>query len=289
MQLSVLFEGQVAYPNKANEQRVLRAGVEQAILADRLGFDRFYVVEHHSLEGYAHSSAPEVLLSYIAAKTEHIRIAHGIVCLPFKMNHPVRVAERTAMLDILSGGRLDVGVGRSSSAREQQVFGITDEETYPQLEAGLRAIVRMWTEDELDFSPENDLLEMPVRTIRPQPMQEPHPPLAMACTKDDTFLLAGRLGSQRCPTRQTGRIRCAASVRSTTKLGRCVNRLTWPGNSLPIDSAPACSPRCSRIESRPGATDCAAFATSSNRLAAGRPPDHCPIRTRGPTTSWSQR
>jgi alkanesulfonate monooxygenase SsuD/methylene tetrahydromethanopterin reductase-like flavin-dependent oxidoreductase (luciferase family) len=194
MEFAVLFEGQVAYPSRANEQRVLRSGVDHAILADQLGFDRFYVVEHHSLEGYAHSSAPEVLLSYIAAKTERIRIAHGIVCLPFKVNHPVRVAERAAMLDILSGGRLDVGVGRSSSAHEQQVFGITDEETYPQMEAGLRAIVRMWTEDRVEFAQAEDLLEMPLRTIRPQPVQDPHPPLAMACTKDETFLLAGRLG-----------------------------------------------------------------------------------------------
>jgi hypothetical protein len=182
MEFAVLFAGQVAYPSRANEQRVLRTGVDHAILADRLGFDRFYVVEPHSLEGYAHSSAPEMLLSYIAAKTERIRIAHGIVCLPFKMNHPVRVAERAAMLDILSGGRLDVGVGRSSSAHEQQAFGITDEETYPQMEAGLRAIVRMWTEEAVEFSQADDLIEMPLRTIRPQPVQHPHPPLAMART-----------------------------------------------------------------------------------------------------------
>ncbi|MFD9552371.1 LLM class flavin-dependent oxidoreductase [Nocardia salmonicida] len=192
MDFGILFEGQVAGRSPAAEREVLRSAVDQAVLADQLGFDRFYCVEHHALEGYSHSSAPEVLLSYVAAKTSRIRIAHGVIPLPFKINHPVRVAERTAMLDIMSNGRLDVGFGRSSSAREQQTFGVTDEESRLDLIDGMHAIVKMWTEDEMEYH--SDRLEIPLRTIRPRPLQDPHPPLFMACTRDDTFEIAGRMG-----------------------------------------------------------------------------------------------
>ena len=192
MDFAILFEGQIANPSRAKEQATLRAVVEQATLADELGFDRFYCVEHHTLEGYAHSSAPEILLSYIAARTKRMRIAHGVIPLPFKINHPVRVAERTATLDIMSGGRLDVGVGRSSSVREQETFGVTEQESRIELVDGLRAIVKMWTEDEMEY--QSDHLQIPLRTVRPRPLQDPHPPLLMACTRDDTFALAGKHG-----------------------------------------------------------------------------------------------
>jgi alkanesulfonate monooxygenase SsuD/methylene tetrahydromethanopterin reductase-like flavin-dependent oxidoreductase (luciferase family) len=192
MEFSLIFEGQVAHPSAAEEREVLRGGIEQAILADQLGFDRWYTVEHHALDGYAHSSAPEVFLSYVAAKTERIRIAHGVCCLPFAMNHPVRVAERTATLDILSGGRLDVGVGRSSSLREQETFGITADETRVQLVEGLRALVKMWTEEEMEYH--SEILDIPRRTIWPRPFQDPHPPLSLACSRDESYRLAGRLG-----------------------------------------------------------------------------------------------
>ncbi len=129
MEFSIIYEAQVAYPTRENEQQVIREGVEEAQLADELGFDRFWAVEHHSLEWYAHMSAPEVFLSYVAAKTSRIRLGHGVVCLPFAMNHPIRVAERVAMLDILSGGRVDFGGGRGASQQEVGAFGIDQSES----------------------------------------------------------------------------------------------------------------------------------------------------------------
>lgn len=192
MDFGILFEGQVNGRSKAAEQEVLRSVVDQAVLADELRFDRFYAVEHHTLEGYSHSSAPEIALSFIAAKTNRIRIAHGVVPLPFKINHPIRVAERTATLDILSGGRLDVGFGRASSVREQETFGVSDQESRDNLAEGIPAIVKMWTEDEAEWH--SPTLEIPRRTVRPRPMQEPHPPLSMACSRDDSFAMAGKMG-----------------------------------------------------------------------------------------------
>src|SRR4029453_12715598 len=103
MDFAILFEGQVAGRSRRAEQQVLRGVAEQAVLADELGFDRFYCVEHHALEGNAHSRPPEVVLTYIAPRTKRIRVAHGVIPMPFKINRPVRVAERTAMLDLLSG------------------------------------------------------------------------------------------------------------------------------------------------------------------------------------------
>src|SRR5262249_47319843 len=138
------------------------------------------------------SSAPEVILSFAAAKTERIRVAHGVVTLPFKMNHPIKVAERTAMLDVLSDGRLDVGIGRSSSTFEQAAFGVGDADTGPQVLETIRATGKMWTNDDIEWT--SAPLQSPRRRIRPQPVQDPHPPLAMACTKDDTFALAAKHG-----------------------------------------------------------------------------------------------
>ena len=104
MQFSMIFEAQMADPSAANERQVIRDCVEQAVLAEEMGFDRVWSVEHHSLKWYAHMSAPEIFLTWIAAKTSRIRIGHGVVCMPFNYNHPIRVGERAAMLDILSGG-----------------------------------------------------------------------------------------------------------------------------------------------------------------------------------------
>jgi alkanesulfonate monooxygenase SsuD/methylene tetrahydromethanopterin reductase-like flavin-dependent oxidoreductase (luciferase family) len=192
LEFSIIFEAQVAYPTRENEQAVIRDGVAQAVLADELGFDRFWAVEHHSLEWYAHMSAPEVFLTYVAARTTRIRVGHGVVCLPFAMNHPIRVAERVAMLDILSGGRVDFGAGRGASQQEVGAFGIDQADTQPQMEEALHAIPKMWRDEPFSF--EGELLKVPPRPIRPRPVQDPHPPMFLACTRPETVKLAGRFG-----------------------------------------------------------------------------------------------
>ena len=95
MEFSIIFEAEVAHGTREEERAVIREGVDQAVLAEEMGFDRFWAVEHHSLEWYAHMSAPEIFLTYVAAKTTRLRVGHGVVCLPFAMNHPIRVAERS--------------------------------------------------------------------------------------------------------------------------------------------------------------------------------------------------
>lgn len=192
MEFSIIFEAEVAHGTREEERAVIREGVEQAILAENMGFDRFWAVEHHTLEWYAHMSAPEIFLTYVAAKTTRLRVGHGVVCLPFPMNHPIRVAERIAMLDILSDGRIDFGAGRGASPQEVGAFGMQQSETQAQMEASLHAIPRMWRDDYFEF--ESDVLSIPRRPIRPRPVQQPHPPMFLACTRPETLTLAGKYG-----------------------------------------------------------------------------------------------
>src|SRR5258708_26169293 len=121
MKFSIIFEAQLADPTRQNERQLFHDCVMQALAAEEFGYDRVWAVEHHALKWYAHMSAPEIFLTYVAAKTSRIRIGHGVVCMPFGYNHPIRVAERAAMLDILSGGRLDLGSGRGATLQEMSL------------------------------------------------------------------------------------------------------------------------------------------------------------------------
>src|SRR5260221_4607285 len=124
MNLHILYELQMPKPHdERSEYRCYYEAVEQIELGDRLGYDTVWEVEHHFLTEFAHSSAPEVFLAAVTQRTKNIRIGHGVVLLPHKFNHPIRVAERVATLDILSNGRVEFGTGRSSQY-EQAAFEI---------------------------------------------------------------------------------------------------------------------------------------------------------------------
>ena len=192
MQFSMIFEVQLSEPTREAERRVYHESVEQAVLGDEVGFDRVWAVEHHNLRYYAHCTAPEILLSVIAAKTRRIRVGHGVVMLPIHYNHPIRVAERIAALDILSDGRVDFGTGVSSSELEMGAFGVDAETRHDQWEEALRAIPRMWREE--PFEHHGRWFDVPPRHILPRPVQQPHPPLFVAATRDETLDVAARLG-----------------------------------------------------------------------------------------------
>lgn len=146
MKFSMIFEAQLVDPTPAREQQVIHDCVEQAVHAEEMGFDRIWAVEHHSLTQYAHMSASEIFLTWVAARTRTIRIGHGVVTLPFGYQHPVRVAERTAMLDVLSGGRVDIGAGRGATRQETRMFGVDPADTRPQMEEALRILAAAWRE-----------------------------------------------------------------------------------------------------------------------------------------------
>ena len=167
--------------------------LEQARVADEVGFTHVWAVEHHFLDEFSHSSAPEVWLTAVAQHTGRIRIGHGVVQVPAGFNHPVRVAERAAVLDIMSNGRLEFGTGRSITTSELEGFGIPLEHSRPQWREAVELIPRIWTaEGPIHF--EGSYTTIPGKEIFPKPLQKPHPPMWAAATSPPSYALAGELG-----------------------------------------------------------------------------------------------
>jgi alkanesulfonate monooxygenase SsuD/methylene tetrahydromethanopterin reductase-like flavin-dependent oxidoreductase (luciferase family) len=192
MKFDLLYELQAPKPHdERTEWRCYKDALEQIELADRLGFDTVWAVEHHFLTEFAHCSAPEVFLTAAAARTKRIRIGHGVVLLPSKFNHPIRVAERAAALDLISDGRLEFGTGRSSQY-EQAGFEIDTEQSRDMWQESLELVPRMWTED--PFEHRGRFVNVPPRSIIPKPLQKPHPPMWMAATSPQSWEIAGRNG-----------------------------------------------------------------------------------------------
>ena len=152
--------------------------LEQVRLADELGFHSVWAVEHHFLEEYSHCSAPELFLTACAMQTKNIRVGHGIVvCVP-QFNHPIRVAERAAVLDILSGGRLEFGTGRSATWTELGGFRADPDVTKKTWDEYVHAIPQMWMNERFGY--EGEFFSMPTRAVLPKPYQKPHPPMWVA-------------------------------------------------------------------------------------------------------------
>jgi alkanesulfonate monooxygenase SsuD/methylene tetrahydromethanopterin reductase-like flavin-dependent oxidoreductase (luciferase family) len=193
VKFGLIYELQMQKPwSEGQEQKTYHDALEQIELADKLGFDHVWEVEHHFLVEYSHSSAPEVFLAAVSQRTKNIRIGHGVALLPGPFNHPIRVAERAAALDILSNGRLDLGTGRSITEQELGGFGIDPADSRPMWEEAIQMIPKMWQTEE--FSWEGDYYVVPPRNVIPKPIQKPHPPLWMACTQPESFRIAGSKG-----------------------------------------------------------------------------------------------
>ncbi|MDH4171243.1 MAG: LLM class flavin-dependent oxidoreductase, partial [Acidimicrobiia bacterium] len=192
MRFSLIYEAQTDDASRAGDHRVFDEIVEQALLAEELGYDIVWAVEHTALSMYAHMSAPETFLAYIAGATDRIGLGHGVICLPPQMNHPVKVAERCAMLDILSKGRLHVGFGKGATQQEAGTFGYQLDSLPPMIDEAMRLIPRYWVEDTVEHH--GEFLDVPARSIHPKPRQDPHPPLYMACTRTPTLVEAGHRG-----------------------------------------------------------------------------------------------
>src|SRR5579885_910540 len=183
MKFGSFYELEIPLPwEPGKEQRVFREGLEQVALADRLGFNYVWATEHHFLEEYAHSSAPEVFLAACSQRTKRIRLGHGVTLLPLPYNHPARVAERIATLDLVSEGRVEFGTGESSSEVELGGFCIKRGDKRGMWQESLGAICRMFTEEPF-MGHEGKYFTMPPRNVVPKPVQKPHPPLWVADRK----------------------------------------------------------------------------------------------------------
>ena len=194
MRFGLFYEHQLPRPwAEDSEERLLADALDQIELADRLGFHSVWEVEHHFLEEYSHSSAPEVFLGAAAQRTSQIRLGHGIVHLPPPVNHPARVAERIATLDLVSGGRVEFGTGEGSSQAELGGLGVPRDLKRDQWDEALDAITRMFVEEPF-AGYDGKWIKMPTRNVVPKPKQKPHPPLWVACSRRETILLAARKG-----------------------------------------------------------------------------------------------
>jgi len=192
MQFSLFFEMQISGPTRTAERQLFHDSAEQAVLADRLGYHRVWAAEHHGLYEYAHSSAPEIFLAYLSGRTSRIRLGHGVTLTPQRYNHPIRIAERVAALDVMSDGRVDWGSGKSGSRVEQDAFGNDPAGLHDEWLEAIQMIPRMWQQDVFEWHSER--YDIPPTQVVPSPVQEPHPPMFAACTNPKTAELAGSLG-----------------------------------------------------------------------------------------------
>ncbi|CAN0320743.1 unnamed protein product, partial [Phaeothamnion confervicola] len=146
VKFGIFYELQLPKPwTRDDEYRLLNHALDQVELADGLGYDYAWEVEHHFLEEYSHSSAPEVFLAAASQRTKNIRLGHGIVQLP--TNHPARVAERVSTLDLLSHGRVELGVGEGSSVTELHPFDRRFRDKRAVWEDAMRCLLPMFWEE----------------------------------------------------------------------------------------------------------------------------------------------
>ena len=194
MQFGIFYEHQLPKPwSEDDEYLLIQEALEQVVLADRLGFDYAWEVEHHFLDEYSHSSAPEVFLAACAAKTERIRLGHGIRQVIPNYNHPARTAEGIATLDLVSDGRVDFGIGEGATRLELHGFNIpAKQKRAMSLEAAEQVANMMVLDPYPGYTSEN--FSMPCRNVLPKPRQKPHPPMWIACTNRDTIKVAARNG-----------------------------------------------------------------------------------------------
>jgi len=194
MKFGLFYEHQVPTPwDEGSELRVYQEALDQVELADRLGIDYVWEVEHHFLEEYSHSSAPEVFLAACSQRTKRIRLGHGVMLMSPHYNHPARAAERIAALDLVSRGRVEWGTGESASALEMEGFNQDPAQKTALWREGAEQAANM-----LAMTPypgfHGRYFSMPARNVVPKPVQKPHPPMWLACSRRESIHRAARMG-----------------------------------------------------------------------------------------------
>jgi alkanesulfonate monooxygenase SsuD/methylene tetrahydromethanopterin reductase-like flavin-dependent oxidoreductase (luciferase family) len=167
--------------------------LDQVELQDRVGYEYIWATEHHFLEEYAHSSSPEVFLGACSQRTKTARIGHGIIHMPPNINHPARVAERVATLDLVSNGRCDFGIGAGASETELGGFRVPQDEKKQAMLEAAQQVVEMFVQQPYGGY-QGKYFSMPARNVMPKPKQKPHPPLWMACSNRTSIAQAAKLG-----------------------------------------------------------------------------------------------
>ncbi len=191
MKFGIFYEHQLPRPWTANsEHQLLKQSLDQIALADDLGYDYAWEVEHHFLEEYSHSSAPEVFLAAASQRTKNIRLGHGIIQMT--TNHPARVAEKVSTLDLISDGRVEFGLGEGSSVTELHPFNLRFRDKRDVWEDAVKCVLPMFYNHAWEY--DGEFFQFPLRAVIPKPLQTPHPPLWVACSQLDTIRYAAHRG-----------------------------------------------------------------------------------------------
>ncbi|EQA99214.1 LLM class flavin-dependent oxidoreductase [Sphingobium baderi] len=199
MELGLLYEFNVAQPwagehpwgQRTAERQVYRECIEQIVAADKVGFKTVWCVEHHFRENRSHMPANEVVLGALSQVTKNIQLGFGVTLAPHEFIHPARLAEKVATVDLLSGGRVQWGIGRSTPM-EQIAFGVDQEKSKDKMRAAARTVVGMW--EQQYYEEHSEYLDFPARMVTPKPYQYPHPPVWMAAVSEGSAEAAGRDG-----------------------------------------------------------------------------------------------
>ncbi len=191
MKFSLLFEiqGPKESDGSYDENKLYKDTLEECILADEMGWDGVWFTEHHFLTGFCNSPCPEVFFGALTQSTKNVRIGFGVSILPY--HHPIRVAERVAMVDQLSDGRVEFGTGRSNPY-EQTGMGIDPRDTRALWDESITMIPKIWQSEE--FSWEGKFWNVPPRRVLPKPYQKPHPAIWLACQQPESYKLAAEKG-----------------------------------------------------------------------------------------------
>jgi natural product biosynthesis luciferase-like monooxygenase protein len=176
-------------PSGRTEKEIVDEQFDIMVRAEEFGFDSLWPAEHHFSE-YGYCASPAVTLAALAARTQNVRLGTGVVVLP--LNHPLRVAEEYAMIDLLSGGRVDLGVGRGYQPHEFAGYGVDQSRSRDIFHESIEIIQKAWTEE--SFSYEGGFYQVHDLNVRPKPLQQPHPPIWMASLSPQTFEICGRCG-----------------------------------------------------------------------------------------------
>lgn len=199
MNLGLLYEFDVPQPwqgehpwgQRMEERRVYKENIEQIVLADKLGFDTVWCVEHHFRENRSHMPSNEVVLGALSQITDNIKLGFGVSLMPHEFCHPARVAEKVATVDLLSGGRAIWGMGRSTPM-EQAAFGVDIPRSKDKMLAAARSVVGMWESEY--YEEHSEFLDFPKRMVTPKPWQDPHPPAWIAAGSPGSAGFAGEHG-----------------------------------------------------------------------------------------------
>ena len=191
MQIGMFYQIQVPKPWTADsDHQKYWELLEQVGYAEEQGLASVWMADHQFRSEWSHSSAPDVTLAALSQRTSKIRLGIAVVVPP--VQHPLHIAARTATLDILSNGRVDLGVGRSGYPYQMAAFGVDLADATGMVDEALEIIPKAWAQGEFTYQGRH--YDIPLREVHPKPVQKPHPPIWLGCSQDETFKKAGTMG-----------------------------------------------------------------------------------------------